>query len=48
MMLRIIFQKKGKEYVQKIFFAGTNDEWKALEGVEYIRISNELITSDVK
>lgn len=35
-------------YVQKIFFAGTNDEWKVLEGVEYIRISNELITSDVK
>ena len=35
-------------YVQKIFFAGTNDEWQSLEGVEYIKIRDELITTDAK
>ena len=31
-------------YVRKIFFAGTSNEWNALEGVGYIRMQDELIT----
>ena len=35
-------------YVQKILFAGTNDEWQSLKGVKYIKVRDELITTDTK